>query len=99
MGEIVTTRAMRREGRSDGHGWVTHRWNMPEGQEPPPVETIIAGKREHWMVTEVVPIESAKYPNAFRARLRRLGPHNRSEATIRDLVRTDGWWTYSREDR
>jgi len=73
---------------------VEHRWNAPEGRTPgaglPDVGEIIAGPRNHWRVVEVLPVESAKYPNAWRARLAPLGPHHHPHPE------RGSWWVYER---
>lgn len=55
---------------------VRHRWNLPEGQEPPqPGDTICGKTHAHsWVVVEVIPIDSPVHPNAFLGRLRQMGP-------------------------
>lgn len=55
---------------------VRHRWNLPEGQEPPqPNDTIRGASRAHsWRVVELLPVESRAHPNAWIGRLQKLGP-------------------------
>lgn len=69
---------------------VTHRWNMGEGDPPPPVGAIISGPRDHWRIVEVIPVESRVHLNAFRGRLQPLGPHGLSHV---ERCRR-GWWIY-----
>lgn len=72
---------------------VQHRWNVEEGRSPgdglPVPGEIVAGPRNYWTVVEVLPVESRKHPNAWRARLRPNGPH---EGNFRP-----GWWRYEPE--
>lgn len=76
---------------------VTHRWNAEEGQSPglglPDVGEIIAGRRDHWRVLEVRPIDSERHPNAWSARLAQLGPHHHPHPE------RAAWWTYTRPER
>lgn len=53
-----------------------HRWNLPEGADPPEPDDLIRGAspRHSWRVLEVIPIDSPVHPNAWRLRLERLGP-------------------------
>jgi hypothetical protein len=69
---------------------VTHRWNLEPHQNPPPVGAIISGPRLHWRVSEVIPVESRKYPNAFRGRLQPLGLHGLTQREREER----GWWIY-----
>lgn len=57
-------------------GIVRHRWNLPEGQDPPePGMTLRGASRAHsWRVVEVIPVESKIHPNAWIGRLEKLGP-------------------------
>lgn len=47
---------------------VTHRWNLPEGQPPARVGSVIRGAsmRRAWRVVAVEPVESPVHPNAWR---------------------------------
>lgn len=59
--------------------FVTHRWHAAEGRSPgaglPRTGDRVTGPRNAWLVVEVLPIESKIHPNAWKARLRPLGPH------------------------
>lgn len=76
-----------------GRAFVTHRWNPPEGAPIPQRGDVIVGRKDHWEVLETIPVESLKYPNAWRARLRRLGPHPFGAFWRREAI-DRGWWIY-----
>lgn len=74
---------------------VTHRWNPPDdGRSPgngmPDVGDIVAGPLNHWRVVEVLPVESKKYPNPWRARMAPLGRHG----LTRQQLQGTSWWVY-----
>lgn len=62
---------------------------MP-GHGVPDVGDSIGGVRNSWTVLEVQPVESRRYPNAWRGRLLPHGPHGLTPAQVDRRFR----WVY-----